>query len=390
MSTTTLKSLKDLGRALQEQADAEDVETLEPCAGPCSGGISATNQASASGSSGGPALGQGGPTHFLDYNDLHDLDAISQLVATARREHYDLWWEQEQERERNRPKFSNKTPKPVGGFPARIVTGYKDLAEENPLRYKYQPNDTRKPDSPTYTDPLGQVPRSELEVRTREGFCDVDGSWCDASELMIGNRGTGMVRRISGADRLAEKDDKAQRSWREIAPQEDAISAAYPDGGFKIEEATGNPAHRPKAGLVDPDDIKGLIEQVLEDHPEIGELEPERQKDRDRILVSYLDEHEPRPNMRALGDVLNVSHGTIYNWSKAGKALRQNPGMGGRTEMQTAEIIRQLAAEGQRHYETNNLLVQQLAAKYPDNEIVKSAVGEFNSIMAGVVEEVAA
>src|SRR2546427_4742101 len=114
MSTTTITSLKDLGRVYREKTDAEDTKTLEPCAEPCSGGIGAKRVSVSASPRRGPALGQGGPSHFFDYNDLHDLDAISQLLDTAMREHYDRWWEQEQEREKNRPKFSNETPEPYG------------------------------------------------------------------------------------------------------------------------------------------------------------------------------------------------------------------------------------------------------------------------------------
>ena len=58
--------------------------------------------------------------------------------------------------------------------------------------------------------------------------------------------------------------------------------------------------------------------------------------------------------------------------------------------MQTAEIIRQLAAEDERSFQKRKQLVAELAARHPDSEIVQSAVDRFNEIALDATEEIAA
>jgi hypothetical protein len=58
--------------------------------------------------------------------------------------------------------------------------------------------------------------------------------------------------------------------------------------------------------------------------------------------------------------------------------------------METAKLIKQLAEEDERSYQTRRQLVAQLAARYPDSEIVQSAVDRFNSIAVASAEEIAA
>jgi hypothetical protein len=406
-TTTTLKTLKDLGRAF-EQAEVEDEPT---CAEPCSGGSGATKRARASASlERGPRHGQPGPSHFMDYENAEDLAALEALRNELSADYWERYFEQRPP-DAERPKYCNPTPEPIGTFtftdsegrkhsrfyPSnRIVTGYKDLAHDYPSLYRYQPNDTRKGPLPTRRDPLrDQVSaRAELEDRsdTETGFRDVDGSWCNAFELMQGNRGTGMVRRIPGADRLAEKLERGEfRPWKKTA--EDPILTAYPDGaGFTIvEKRTGMKEGRPPKGVQDRGEILALIDQTLEAHPEIAQLD--RQQDRDDVLVSYLCEHDPPPQMIALAKVLGMPRSSVYNLKNRGQALRHNPDKGGRNEMQTADLIDQLRLQYQRDMtslEERRATVEQLAALHPHSEIVQSAVDRFNQIALDAAQPLAA
>ena len=327
---------------------------MESCAEPCGQGDSATEHegSSSASSESGPRLGLPGPTHFWDYNDLHDLDTISQLLATARREHYDLWWEQEQERERNRPKYSNETPPSVGSS-VRILTGIKALAEENPYRYEYRLHDQAWEPLRYHDPPEGEpVSRAAIFERAlREGLEPAETAedrefryWERAMQGSHRNYGRTRVWKLgrqqgSGAQVF---EAAGESYWAFNYAPETSVQAI--DSGWHIEKDGGAGAWTQRCVM---------CQEIF--HPKRSNAKTCSPRCRKRL-------------------------------SRANVTLRPK----GEDEMQTAEIIRQLAAEDERSFQKRKQLVAELAARHPDSEIVQSAVDRFNEIALDATEEIAA
>jgi transposase len=117
------------------------------------------------------------------------------------------------------------------------------------------------------------------------------------------------------------------------------------------------------------------------------ERKARQREERDRKIVAYW---ALGLSDRQIGEKTGYGRGTIYDVLKDAKNRTKKLANSEEAEVQTAEIIRQLAAEDERSFQTRRRLIEQLGAKHPDSEIVQSAVDRFNEIALDATEEIAA
>jgi transposase len=117
------------------------------------------------------------------------------------------------------------------------------------------------------------------------------------------------------------------------------------------------------------------------------ERKSRQREERDRRIIAYWALGYSDRQIKAQ---TGYGMGTIYDVLKEAKNRTNNLANSEEAEVQTAEIIRQLAAEDERSFQTRKRLIEELAAKHPDSELVQSAVDRFNEIALDATEEIAA
>jgi hypothetical protein len=354
MPTVRLTSLKDLDPALLEDTE-EDAETLEMCAEASSGlptRVTEHEGSSSASARSGPRHGHPGPTHFYDYDDDDDRAFL-----------YEVRFQFERERRIERPSYAKPLERDLYDWlgpvtPPRIVTGLKGLADENPYRYEYRPNDQAW-EKLRYHDPpeVGPVSRAAIFQRAlAEGLEPAetaeDRAFRDTERLMQGShRNYGRRRAWKQGSRRGSGDQQWQEAgesyWAHNYVQDDPVRITYPEGGYHIVK-------------------EGGVGAWTQDCVMCGESFQAKK--------SNAKTCSPRCRKRL---------------SRANVTLRPK----GEDEMRDAEIINKLAAEyeqGMASFQRVGPLIEQLAAKHPGSELVQTAVDRFNRIALDTAEEIAA